>query len=90
MEGDVLNDAPVEEQTVQCLENLEGVLAAEDLTLHDVLKTTVYIVDIQNWDRVDEAYSEYFADDPPDRSAVGVTGLWGGVDVEIQAIETTD
>ncbi|MFB6081135.1 MAG: RidA family protein [Haloferacaceae archaeon] len=90
MDGDVLNDAPVEEQTRQCLENLKGVLEAQDLTLRDVLKTTVYIVDIRNWERVNEAYSEYFDEEPPARSAVGVTGLWGGIDVEIQAIAATD
>lgn len=90
MDGEVLNDATVEEQTAQCLENLKGVLEEEDLTLSDVLKTTVYIVDIQNWERVNKAYSEYFPEDPPSRSAIGVTGLWGGIDVEIQAIAAKD
>lgn len=85
-DGVVLGDATVEEQTRQCLANLEAVLAAEDLTLADVLKTTVYLVDIQHWDRVNEAYGACFEGDPPARSVVGVTGLWGGIDVEIEAV----
>lgn len=90
MDGEVLNDATVEEQTHQCLENLKGVLEAQELTLEDVLKTTVFIVDIQNWDRVNDAYAEYFDEEPPARSAVGVTGLWGGIDVEIEAVAAID
>jgi len=88
-EGEVLNDAPVEKQTHQCLENISAVLANEGLTLEDILKTTVYIVDIQNWERVNEAYAQHF-EEYPARTAVGVTGLWGGVDIEIQAIAAAD
>lgn len=88
-EGEVLNDATIEEQTEQCLQNLEQVLAAEGLTLDDVLKTTVFLVDIQNWDRLNETYGTYF-DDPPARSVIGVTGLWGGIDVEIEAVASLD
>lgn len=85
-DGRVLADAPVEEQTHQCLDNLAGVLAAEGLALEDVLKTTVYLVDIDRWERVNDAYGSRFEADAPARSIVGVTGLWGGVDVEIEAV----
>lgn len=88
-DGDVLRDAPIEEQTDQCLENIASVLATEGLTLKDVLKTTVYIVDIQNWERVNDAYGNHF-EEYPARTAVGVTGLWGGVDVEIEAVAAID
>lgn len=84
-DGTVLNDAPVEEQTHQCLDNIASVLASEGLTMEDVLKTTVYIVDIQNWERVNEADGEH-VEEYPARTAVGMTGPWGGVDVEIQAV----
>lgn len=85
-DGRVLDDASVEEQTHQCLDNLAGVLESEGLALEDVLKTTVYLVDIDRWDRVNEAYGSRFEAEPPARSVVGVTGLWGGVDVEIEAV----
>lgn len=88
-DGEVLVDATVEEQTEQCLSNLEAVLESEGLALDDVLKTTVFVVDIQNWDRVNKAYGAFF-DDPPARSVVGVTGLWGGIDVEIEAVAAVD
>lgn len=87
--GEVLNDAPIKQQTDQCLENLKAVLESEGLTLEHILKTTVYVVDIQNWEMVNEAYGEHFQELPA-RTTVGVTGLWGGVDVEIEAVATTE
>lgn len=88
-DGEVLTDAPIEEQTDQCLRNIEAVLASEGLSMEHVLKMNVYLVDIQNWERFNEAYGKHF-EDPPARTTVGVTGLWGGVDVEIEAIATTE
>jgi 2-iminobutanoate/2-iminopropanoate deaminase len=83
--GEVLDDASIKKQTAQCLKNIQSVLETEGLGLDDILKTTVYMVDIQNWKKVNEAYGEYF-DTFPARTAIGVTGLWGAVDVEIEAI----
>lgn len=88
-DGDVLNDAPVEEQTRQCLRNLQQVLAADGLGLDSVLKTTVYVVDPDLWPRVNEAYGEFF-ETYPARTVVGVTGLWNDVDVEIEAVATIE
>jgi len=88
-EGEVLRDAPIEVQTDQCLSNIEAVLESEGLGLEHILKTTVYLVDIQNWERFNDAYGKHF-DELPARTTVGVTGLWGGVDVEIEAIATTE
>lgn len=86
-DGEVLRDATVEAQTEQCLRNLQRVLAAEGLGFEDVLKTTVFLVDIQNWEQVNEAYGEFLGEAGlPARSVVGVTGLWGGIDVEIEAV----
>lgn len=82
----VMHDAPIEAQTTQCLENLEAVLREAELGFEDVLKTTVYMVDIQNWEAVNEAYAEFFEGAPPARTAVGVTGLCGGGDVEIEMV----
>lgn len=88
-DGELLNDVSVEEQTDQCLKNIKSVLESNGLSLEHVLKTTVYIVDMQNWERVNEAYGKHF-ETYPARTAVGVTGLWGSVDVEIEAIATTE
>lgn len=88
-DGEVLNDASVEEQTDQCLKNIEAVLESNGLTLEHIIKTTIYMVDIDNWEQVNEAYGKHFETFPA-RTAVGVTGLWGSVDVEIEAIATTE
>lgn len=85
-DGQPLADGTIEEQTRQCLDNIAGVVAAEGLSMEDVLKMTVYLVGIEHWDRVNDVFGRYFEAEPPARSVVGVTGLWGGVDVEIEAI----
>nr|ABQ75786.1 endoribonuclease L-PSP [uncultured haloarchaeon] len=88
-DGELLNDAPIKRQTDQCLRNLEAVLTSEGLSMEHIVKTTVYVVDIQNWEMVNEAYGNHF-DELPARTTVGVTGLFGGADVEIEAIATTE
>jgi len=88
-DGKLLNDAPIREQTDQCLQNIQSVLESEGLSMGHILKTTIYAVDMQNYDAVNEAYGEHF-DEYPARTFVGVTGLWGGVSVEIEAIATVE
>jgi reactive intermediate/imine deaminase len=85
-DGDLLADAPVAEQTRQCLDNLVAILDAEGLGPANVLKTTVYLDDIEDFEAMNEAYAGYFEVEPPARSAVGVAALPKGVGVEIEAI----
>lgn len=85
-DGEHLSEEPIDVQTRQCLENVKGVLDEEGLTMQDVLKVTVYLDDIGNFDRVNEAYAEYFQDNPPARSAIGVEALPVGAAIEIEAI----
>ncbi|ADQ69305.1 endoribonuclease L-PSP [Halogeometricum borinquense DSM 11551] len=87
-DGELLSDASVAEQTVQVLDNVASILDSEGLTMGDVLKMTVYLGDIENFDEMNEQYSEYFEDAPPARSAVEVANLPKGVDIEIEAIAT--
>ena len=89
-EGELLDDEPVADQTRQCLRNVEAILAAEGRSLDDVLKTTVYLDDIDDFDAFNEAYSEFFDSEPPARSAVGVGAVPKGAAVEIEAIATAD
>jgi reactive intermediate/imine deaminase len=86
--GDLLADAPIPDQTRQCLDNLVAILDAEGLSPADVLKTTVYLDDIEDFDAMNDTYAGYFEIDPPARSAVGVDALPKGVGVEIEAIAT--
>jgi len=55
--------------------------------MEHVLKANRYPIDIQNWERFNEAYGDHF-EELPARTTVGVSGLWGGVDVDIEAVAT--
>ena len=88
-EGGDLTGEPPAIQARQCLENLASVLEAADSGLEHVLKTTIYLADVRDYDEVNEAYSEFFDTEPPARSAVGVAALPKGAAVEIEAIAET-
>jgi reactive intermediate/imine deaminase len=88
--GDLRTDAPIDVQTRQTLENLEAVLREAGAGLDDVLKTTVYLVDIDDFDAMNEAYAAFFEGEPPARSAVAVDALYGGAGVEIEAVATKE
>jgi reactive intermediate/imine deaminase len=85
-DGESLADEPIEVQTRQSLENVKAILEEEGLTMQDVLKTTVLLDDIEQFEQMNEAYKEYFQDNPPARSAFEVANLPKGVGVEIEAI----
>jgi 2-iminobutanoate/2-iminopropanoate deaminase len=77
----------VEGQARRCLENLSAVCQAAGASLSQAVRCTVYLADMGDFARVNEAYAEFFgSDDPPARVAVGVAGLPKGADVEIDAI----
>ncbi|WP_227377552.1 Rid family detoxifying hydrolase [Haladaptatus halobius] len=88
-DGELLADEPVGEQTRQCLRNVKAILESEGLALEDVLKTTIFLDDIDDFDEFNEAYSEFFQNDFPARSAVGVAAVPKGAAVEIEAVVTT-
>jgi 2-iminobutanoate/2-iminopropanoate deaminase len=74
-------------QTRQCLENLSAVCDAAGASLSQAVRCTVYLADMDDFPRVNEAYGGFFElDDPPARVAIGVAALPRGADVEIDAI----
>ncbi len=85
-DGELLDDEPIAVQTERALDNVEAVLAEEDLEMSDVLKVTVFLDDIETFDEMNETYAEFFDEEPPARSAVEVANLPKGVGVEIEAI----
>jgi 2-iminobutanoate/2-iminopropanoate deaminase len=89
-DGEFLGDEPVAVQTRQCLENVKAILESEGLSTQHVVKTTVFLDDIDEFDGMNEAYAEYFEDNPPARSALEVGSLPKGAAVEIEAIATTE
>jgi len=84
--GEFLVDEPIDVQCRQCLENVKNIIEEEGLTMQDVLKVNVYLEDIDQFDEMNEAYAEYFQDNPPARSAIGVDALPKGAAIEIEAI----
>ena len=71
--------------TERCLLNLKAVLAAADAGLEDVVQVTVFMTDLGRFAEMNEAYADFFPDDPPARMAVGVASLPRGAAVEIAA-----
>lgn len=89
-EGDLMDDASVADQTEQALTNVGAILESEGLSMDDLLKTTVFLADIEDFDEMNETYAGFFDDEPPARSAVQAGGLPAGVDVEIEAVASLD
>jgi reactive intermediate/imine deaminase len=87
-DGDPLDSEPIEVQTERALENLEAVLEEAGTGLENVLKTTVFLADIDDFEAMNEVYAGYFDADPPARSAVQAGALPLGLAVEIEAVAT--
>ncbi|MFN3477545.1 MAG: RidA family protein [Candidatus Methylomirabilales bacterium] len=80
MEGDIVA------QTRRVLENLKAVLEAAGASLDQVVKATVYLTDLQHFQKMNEVYSEYLGHVRPARSTVGVAQLPLGALVEIDLV----
>ncbi|MFB6202573.1 MAG: Rid family detoxifying hydrolase [Halorhabdus sp.] len=87
-DGDLLDEAAIDVQTQQALENVSAVLTAAGAGMTDVLKVTVYLTDIEDFEAMNTTYEEFFDADPPARSAIEVAALPKGVAVEIEAVAT--
>jgi len=89
-DGDLLADASIAEQTEQALDNLVAVLDEAGAAPADVLKTTVFLADIDDFDEMNETYAGYFDESPPARSAVQAGALPKGAGVEIEAVAVVE
>src|SRR3569833_1199665 len=74
------------EQVRQCIRNLASILKQEGLGLDNVVKTTIFLKDLNNFGELNEVYGPYFSGVRPARSTVEVARLPLGVMVEIEAI----
>ena len=74
------------QQAKQVLENIKGVLESQKLGMEDVVKVTVFLKNIENFNQMNEIYSTYFPISPPAISTVEVARLPRGVEIEIEAI----
>lgn len=81
-----LVDGSVEEQTKQVFDNMKGLLEDAGTSLDKVIKTTVFIKNMNDFSRVNEVYASYFDGDYPARSCVEVARLPKDVLIEVEAI----
>jgi 2-iminobutanoate/2-iminopropanoate deaminase len=75
-----------EAETEQVIRNLSAILATDNLTLDAIVRTTIYLVDLGDFGRVNEIYGRHFHAPYPARATVGVAALPRGARVEIDAI----
>jgi 2-iminobutanoate/2-iminopropanoate deaminase len=81
-----VHNGPVAEQTKMVMENVRGVLAAAGLDFSNIVKTTIFLTNMGDFNAVNEAYATYFKEEPPARSTIQVSALPKGVQVEIEVI----
>jgi reactive intermediate/imine deaminase len=89
-EGELFDDEPIAVQTEQALDNLFAIVEEAGAEPSDVLKVTVFLDDIDDFDEMNEVYSDFFDTAPPARSAVEVAALPKGVGIEIEAIVSVE
>jgi 2-iminobutanoate/2-iminopropanoate deaminase len=77
-------------QTRRVLENITAILKAEGITFQNIVKTTIFLTDLADFQAVNEIYASYFTQAPPARSTVQVSALPKGARVEIEAIAVAD
>lgn len=79
----------IKEQTRQSLTNVQAILKEAGLTMNDVIKTTVFLADMNDFADMNSVYAEFFSNPYPARSAVAVKTLPKGALVEIEVIAGT-
>ena len=80
----------VAEQTEQVLKNLKAVFEAAGIRLDQIVKTTVFLADMNDFTAMNEVYGKYFAENPPARATVQAARLPRDAKVEIEAIAVTE
>ena len=81
-----LVEGSIEEQVGQVMENIKAVLESASLNMENIVKTTIYLTDLNDFEKVNEMYGSYFEKDQPARATVQVAALPKGTRVEIEAV----
>lgn len=79
----------IREQTKRVMSNVRAVLEAANLNFSHVVKSTIFLTNMNDFSHVNEVYASFFPDQPPARSTVAVAGLPKGVHVEIEVVAAT-
>ena len=86
--GDTAISGTIQEQTEQIFANLKAILEAAGSGLDRIVKTTVFLTDLGNFQGMNEVYARHVGEDRPARSTVEISALPSGAMVEIEAIAT--
>jgi 2-iminobutanoate/2-iminopropanoate deaminase len=81
-----LREGGIREQTQQTLDNIKAILEAAGTSMENVVKTTVFMIDLKEFAAMNEVYATYFGAKPPARSTVQVAALPLGAMVEIEVV----
>ena len=85
-ESGIFLSGEIEDETEQTLKNISAILQADGLSLENVVKTTVYLSDLNHFSRMNQVYEKYFSKNKPARACVQVAALPKGAKIEIDAI----
>jgi 2-iminobutanoate/2-iminopropanoate deaminase len=83
--GQMVSD-DISAQAKRVLENISAILRAENLNFAHVVKTTIFLTSMDDFQAINDVYGSYFRDNPPARSTVAVSALPKGAKVEIEVI----
>lgn len=81
-----IDDGDITSQTNQVMKNLEAILTAAGMSFANVVKCSIFLSDMNDFPKVNEAYGKYFQSEPPARETVQVSRLPKDVNVEISCI----
>ena len=87
--GDLVSGS-IEDEANQVLKNIKSICEAAGNSLEDIVKITIFLTDLDNFATVNEVMKEHFSEPYPARATIEVSGLPLGVNVEIEAIVSTN
>ncbi len=85
LQGEVVAEG-VKQQCIQAIENIEHILESNDLSLNDVIRTTLYLTDIEDYACINQVYAIYFSHPYPARTVMEVARLPKGAKVQIECV----
>ncbi|WPV00173.1 RidA family protein [Mucilaginibacter sp. cycad4] len=85
LSGEIIS-SDIKAETTQVMENIKAILTEAGLAFDNIVKTSIFLTDLQNFAQVNEVYGTYFTADFPARETIQVSALPKGVNVEISVI----
>lgn len=89
-ETNELVENDIKKQTIQVLNNINDFVTSFDLTMENIVKTTIFVQNMADFNTINEIYSKYFVKEPPARSLVEVSALPKNVLIEIECIVSAE